>query len=300
MKIPDNINLNHLFYFWKVALRGSVTAAAFELGLTQPTLSAQLRALENALGEALFHRIGRELKLTEHGHIALSYSEKIFGLSQELASVFAGQGQLKKGVLRIGVADVVPKNLTYLLIHPILESNPDLRIIFLEDNTEKLLAQMAIRQLDLVIADCPIPPSINVIAYNQLLFRSGISFIASRSLTHGKNVTLHELLQKLPMLLPTQHSNLRIELDRWFHDNEIELSSIHEFQDTALMKVFGAHGEGIYPLPSALESDILKDSSQICLGRIKEPVLNYYLISTERKSKQPFVAAICRQAQKIK
>ena len=300
MKIPQTINLNHLFYFWKVALRGSVTAAAFELGLAQPTLSAQLKSLENALGEPLFHRIGRDLKLTEHGQIALRYSEKIFGLSKELSATFAGEGQLHKGLVRIGVADVVPKTLTYLLTGSIIVDHPNLQLVFLENNTEKLLSQMAIRELDLVIADCPIPPSVNVIAYNQLLFRSGISFFCSRDLIKGKSTNLVKLLKDTPLLLPTQHSNLRRELDRWFQDNMIELSSIHEFQDSALMKVFGAYGEGIYPLPSALEFDILKDSNQICIGRIKEPLLSYYLISTERKSKQPLITTICKEAQKIK
>lgn len=300
MKAGLNINLNHLFYFWKVAHCGSITEAAIELGLTQPTLSAQLKALESAIGELLLIRKGRSLRLTAHGEIALRYSDKIFGLREELTELFSGDSHTLRSKVRIGVADVVPKVLTHRLTHSIFKNHPDTKLVFLEDSTERLLTQLATRELDLVISDSPIPPSINAIAYNHLLFRSGISFFLSRSQMKGTKMSLISYLEKFPVLLPTHHSSLRREIDRWLHDNHLKVRNIHEFQDSALMKLFGAHGEGIYPAPQSLESDILKDGDQICIGRIKEHVLGYYLISTQRKNKQPLISEILEAGHAIR
>lgn len=68
------LNYHHLFYFWVVAREGGVTRASEQLYLSQPTISAQIRALERSLGEKLFVKSGRNLILTEIGRVAFRYA----------------------------------------------------------------------------------------------------------------------------------------------------------------------------------------------------------------------------------
>ena len=80
------LNYHHLRYFWTVAKEGGLTKAAVKLNVTQPTISAQIQALEAVLGEKLFRRAGRNLALTDAGRQVLSYAEEIFSLGQDLVN----------------------------------------------------------------------------------------------------------------------------------------------------------------------------------------------------------------------
>src|SRR4051812_47716762 len=69
------LNYHHLLYFWTVARSGTIAAASKELHLSQPTISTQLKTLEDSLGVKLFARQGRRLVLTELGRTAFRYSD---------------------------------------------------------------------------------------------------------------------------------------------------------------------------------------------------------------------------------
>src|SRR5690348_16597621 len=97
------LNFHHLFYFWRVAKLGHLTRAAEELHTSQSALSAQIRQLEERLGEALFQRSGRRLVLTDVGQLVLSYAENIFGLSQEMLGRLQGRSE---GMIRLRVGSV--------------------------------------------------------------------------------------------------------------------------------------------------------------------------------------------------
>ena len=85
-----NLNFNHLRYFWTVAHEGNVGRAATKLRLAQPTVSAQVRALERNLGVRLFEREGRRLVLTDTGREVLAYADEIFRVGQELMASVSG------------------------------------------------------------------------------------------------------------------------------------------------------------------------------------------------------------------
>jgi len=70
------LNYHHLLYFWVVAREGSIARACKELNLAQPTISGQLRSLEESLGEKLFERVGRRLALTETGQLVFNMPTK--------------------------------------------------------------------------------------------------------------------------------------------------------------------------------------------------------------------------------
>jgi len=99
------LNYHHLLYFWTVAREGSISRACEKLHLAQPTISGQLRQLEESLGEKLFSKAGRGLALTETGQVAYRYAEEIFGLGQELQNVLKGRPRGRPLRLHVGISD---------------------------------------------------------------------------------------------------------------------------------------------------------------------------------------------------
>ena len=156
------LNYHHLLYFWVVACHGSVTRAAAELRLAQPTVSTQLRTLEEVLGEKLFARTGRRLVLTDVGRLVFRYADEIFGLGRELLETVKGRPTGQPMRLTVGIADAVPKLIAYRLLRPALTGAEPVRIVCREDKPDRLLAQLAAHGLDLVLSDAPIGPTTKV------------------------------------------------------------------------------------------------------------------------------------------
>ena len=116
----ERLNYHHLLYFWMVAREGKVVRAAAKLGLSQPTVSGQVHALEDALGEKLFERAGRGVRLSEMGRVVFRYADEIFALGRELTESVKGQPTGRPMRLKVGVADGLPKLVAYRLIEPAL------------------------------------------------------------------------------------------------------------------------------------------------------------------------------------
>src|SRR5687767_1495247 len=103
------LNYHHLLYFWVVAKEGGVTQASAALRLAPPTISAQIHRLEQALGEKLFARKGRNLVLTDAGRVAFRYADEIFSLGQEFQDTLKGRSTGQPLRLVVGVSDVIAK-----------------------------------------------------------------------------------------------------------------------------------------------------------------------------------------------
>ena len=139
----DWINYHHLLYFWAVCKEGSIARACERLRLSQPTISGQLRTLENSFGEKLFTRSGRGLKLTEFGAVVCRYADEIFTLGQELTDVVKGRPVDRPSRLLIGVSDALPKLVAFRLIEPALKLGQPIRMICHEGKTERLVISLA-------------------------------------------------------------------------------------------------------------------------------------------------------------
>ena len=169
------LNYHHLLYFWVVAREGSVTRAAAELRLGQPTVSAQIRTLEATLGEKLFIRVGRNLALTDAGRVAFRFADEIFSLGRELLDTLKDRPTGRPLRFAVGIADVVPKLIAYRLLQPAFELGEPVRVVCREDKPERLLAELAVYGLDLVLADAPLAPTVRIRAFNHLLGAAGSS-----------------------------------------------------------------------------------------------------------------------------
>jgi LysR family transcriptional activator of nhaA len=291
------LNYHHLLYFWSVAREGGISKAAEKLRLSQPTISAQVRLLEDAIGEPLFQRQGRTLVLTDVGRLVYRYADEIFGIGRELMETLRGRPAGRPLQLLVGVVNVVPKLVVYRLLRPATAGTEAVHLICREDNVEQLVAQLATHALDVVIADTPAPPQLRVKVFNHLLGESETAFFAparqAAQLKRGFPRSLHDA----PMLLPTNNTALRRGLDEWFDKQGLRPRVVGEFEDSALMKVFG-HSAGVaFPAPAVIERDVCRFYDVRVAGRTAAVRERYYAISAERRLKHPGVLAITSAAR---
>ena len=291
------LNYHHLLYFWVVACHGSVTRAAAELRLAQPTVSTQLRTLEEVLGEKLFARTGRRLVLTDVGRLVFRYADEIFGLGRELLETVKGRPTGQPMRLTVGIADAVPKLIAYRLLRPALTVAEPVRIICREDKPDRLLAELAIHELDLVLSDAPIGPTTKVRAFNHLLGECGVTFFGTPALARTCRRGFPRSLGGAPVLLPTDNTALRRSLDDWFESEDVRPRVVSEFEDSALLMAFGQAGMGLFPAPSAIERQVRSQYGVVVVGRLDAVCERFYAISGERRLKHPAVVAISEAAR---
>jgi len=291
------LNYHHLRYFWTVAKEGGLRKAADKLHVSQPTISAQIAALENVLGEKLFRRGGRSLSLTEAGHRVLSYAEDIFALGQELIDTAQQRPTLRPLGVQIGITDSLPKLVSYEILKPLFSLPQRVQATCREGKVDDLLAQLAAYRLDVVLADEPSPSSLNIKAFNFLLGECGVTFWAVPKLAARLKRKFPKSLTDAPALLPAMNCALRRSLEKWFHVNGIRPGLVAEFDDTALMAVAAADGLGFMPMPSVVGPESAARYGFDIIGQARQCRLQFYAISAERKLTHPAVLAITSQAQ---
>lgn len=292
------LNYHHLLYFWVVAREGSVSHAGKELHLSQPTISAQIRALEESLGEKLFTRTGRSLVLTDMGSVVFRYADEIFSTGQELMDTLKGRPTGRPMRLVVGVADVLPKLITYRLLEPALKLPEPIRVVCREDKPDRLLAELATHELDLVLTDAPIGPTVKVQVFNHLLGECGVTIFGRAKLAAAYRRGFPQSLNGAPFLLPADNTTLRRSFEQWFEIEGIRPMIAGEFEDSALLKVFGQAGVGLFAAPSVIEAEVRRQYGVQVVGRTDALRERFYAISVERKLKHPAVVAISEAAQR--
>ena len=294
----SQLNLKHLRYFWVVASEGSITKASEILHLTPQTISGQLRMLEESIDAKLFQKSGRNLVLSDTGQTVFSYADEMFNLESELQDTLKGTPNTQNLKFNVGVAMVVPKLIAYRVLEPVTHMQENVKLVCHEAPLVDLLADLSVHKLDLVLADAPISPTLNVKAYNHLLGESGISFFARNEDAKKYRRNFPASLHGAPMLMPTNTSSLRRSLDQWLEDSSIKPDIVAEFEDRALMKAFGEAGTGVFTSPTAVEEDVVAKYGVKVVGRTDELIERLYAISAERRIKHPAVAAIAEAAKK--
>ena len=291
------LNYHHLFYFWTVMQEGSVTAASAKLSLAQSTVSAQLSKFEENLGAKLFRRVGRNIEPTDMGHLVYRYADEIFSLGREMMDFVRGRPVAGPLSLKVGIVDVIPKLVARKLLEPAGKLPDKVRLICHEGKDEQLLAELALHNFDVVLTDTPLRSSLSIKAYNHLLGECGGSFFGVEELAKPLQSNFPHSLDEAPMLLAMPMSSSRGMLDQWFERIGVHPVIIGEFDDNALVKVFGQAGEGIFMTPTVIEKEVEQQYQVQVIGRTNKIREKFYAISVERIIRHPAVAAISEAAQ---
>lgn len=293
----DWINYHHLLYFWTVAREGSIARACEQLHLTQPTISGQLRKLEQAVGGKLYERAGREIALTDLGQMVFRYADEIFTVGRELMDAVRGQSTGRRLRLRVGVPDYMPKLIVYRLLAPAFALDEPVQVVCTEGKMDRLLAQLAVHELDVVLADSPAGSMVRIRSFNHPLGECDVAFYGTTKLKKKYKSGFPDSLNEAPILLPTENTTLRRSIDHWLISQEVHPDVVGEFEDTALMKVFGEAGLGLVPAPTVIEAEISHQFGLEIVEIIPQVREQFYAITVERKLRHPAVVAISASAR---
>lgn len=291
------LNYHHLRYFWTVAREGGLTKAAARLHVSQPTISAQIRSLEDELGERLLRRAGRGLALTDAGQQVLSYAEEIFSIGQDLLDAVKQRPTSRPLRFNLGVSDALPKMVTYRIIEPIFRLPQPVQISCWEASVSDMLIELASYRLDLVLADEPASSGVTTNVFNQLLGESGVTFCAAPTLAAKLRRGFPKSLNGAPALLPMSNTGLRRSLERWFHAVGVRPRLVGEFYDPALVNILAMRGLGFMTVPTIVAKEAISRFGFRVLGQTEECQQQFYAITAERKLAHPAVMSITLNAR---
>jgi len=297
--VVRRLNYQHLLYFWSVVRLGSLTKACEELHLSAPTVSAQLRTFEERIGEKLLVKSGRTLVPTEIGRLVFSYADEIFQLGGDLLNALAHRPTQRPLRLAVGIDDVLPKEIAQRLLEAALGLTQPAQLVCKEGTLEHLLESLRAHEIDVLLSDSPVTPSLNDRAYNHRLGACGASWMATPAMAKKLRPGFPKSLHGAPVLLPTADTAIRRSLDQWLDRQGVQPLIVGEFEDYALLREFARAGHGVAPVPDVLEAQFRTESGLALIGAASKVEAQFYAISMERRIKHPAVLAIYEQAGDI-
>ncbi len=281
------LNYHHLYYFAAIAREGGVAKAARRLRLGQSTLSTQLGQLEDALGQPLFAREGRSLRITEAGTVALEYAREIFRLGDELLDALRDRRRQGHLAVQLGAVDTVPKATVMRLVAAARAAGAGVpcAVTLVEGMGEDLLRQLKRSQLDLVLASEPPPPGRRRGFRSRLVARLPVAVFGPKS-ARGLRTGFPRSLAGQPFVLPIDGSRLRHEVDDFFKQRGLPLLIAVEAQDTSLRDVLAAAGHGLVVGPEPAAPGLVR------LGVLEGVHEELWLVAGERRIENPAAARL--------
>jgi LysR family transcriptional activator of nhaA len=213
--------------------------------------------------------------------------------------VLRGAGARGRRSVAIGVADAVPKLVTWRILEPLLTGDGPFHVLCHEGPLEGLLGELAAHRLDLVLSTSAVPADAGFKAFSHLLGESAIGFFAAPALARKLRGNFPQSLHEAPLLLPTDRTANRRMLDAWFEKFGIVPRIVGELDDSALVKTFAQHGIGAFAAPLAVEKEITRQYGVLRIGRIEGLRARFFAISTERKIKHPAISTITQSAREF-
>lgn len=293
----DWLNYHHLHYFWVVVQEGGIAAASRRLHVGRPSISMQIKSLEASLGAELFERHGRRLELTATGRLVQGYADEIFRTGRELLDAVAGRSTGTARRLRVGVADVMAKLVTFRMLLPALDDDEPVQLEVREGPPPQLFAALALHELDVVLSDVPLGPGVEVKAYNHRVGSSAVTLFAAPKLARSLRRRFPASLDGAPLLMPSRAGAIRRPLEQWLESRDLRPRLVAEFEDSALMKVFGQAGFGVFPAPSVVADEVQRQYGVRALGELDDLRESFYVVSPERRLRHPAVVRLVESAQ---
>lgn len=297
--MAQQLNFNHLRYFYAIASEGSIVKAAELLHLSPQTISGQLGVFEDYLGVQLFDRKGKRLVMNDTGKLVYSYAEDIFALGTELQQSIKVNNTHQQFVFTVGVTDVIAKILAVNILENSFKMEAPLKLVCREGEFDALLSELALNKLDFILSDQPLSPGMPIRAYSHFLGESGMSFFSDKKAAKELRQNFPGSMHQYPFLSSGDRSNQKLNLQSWFEKEQIYPNVVAEFDDSALLKYFGQSGYGVFCAPSIIEKHVMEQYGVAVIGRTDQVKERLYGISPERKVKHPGVKFLIDASRKI-
>ena len=289
------LNFHHLQYFWAVAKEGNLTRAATHLHVSQSALSAQIRQLEDQLGQPLFARVGRGLQLTEAGQLALGYAESIFTAGAELTALLREGRRDERQVLRIGAMANLSRNFQENFLRPLLERE-DVELVLHSGSLVDLLARLRVHTLDLVLSNQRVHASSEDPWRCQRLARQPVSLVG-RPRSKRKAFRFPEELAEVPLLLPGRDNDIRAGFDLLCERLGIRYRLRAEVDDMALLRLLARDSDSVALLPTVVVQDELRNGRLVEYSVVPDLHESFYAISVQRHFTPPLLKSLLKQSE---
>jgi LysR family transcriptional activator of nhaA len=287
------LNFHHLHYFWSVAKDGNLTRTAERLHVAQSALSAQIRKLEEQLGEALFAREGRRLELTEAGRIAMGYADDVFATGAELVATLK-EGRQHEHVLRAGAVATLSRNFQESFLRPLL-GQPDVRLVLRSGSLDDLLVKLTTHDLDLVLSNRRPEREPGRAFRCRRIARQMVSLVGHR---RRRGFRFPDSLRDQPLIVPGPESDIRTELDALCEQIGVPIRILAEVDDMATIRLLARDTDAIALVPSVVVRDELKrrELHEYCV--VPDLFETFYAVTSERRYPHPLVRALLARDEK--
>jgi LysR family transcriptional activator of nhaA len=289
----ERLNYHHLLYFYTVAREGSVVRASLLLGLKQPTVSAQIHALETQLGRKLLQRSGRGLKVTPAGETVLHYAESIFALGGELVSALDGQTEVAPK-LAVGVSSSLPRGLVATLLEGIFRLNPRPLLSIVEGETEELLSRLIPRGLQFVLTATS--PGNQSGLHRQALLESAVEVFAPEVLARKLRKDFPARLAGVPFLMPSR-SALRRDVESWLAQRKVLVQKMAEMPHP---EMYAASAGAAIFAPSSLREWLKRSHGLLPVGELRGVRLRIFAVTASKSVKHPALDELIRAARALR
>lgn len=285
------LNYHHLLYFRVIATEGGIARAAEKLRLGQPTLSSQLKQLEDMIGKPLFERRNRKMVLTEAGKAALDYANEIFRLGDEMIEVLQDRTAQNQTHLQIGALDGVPKSVILSLVLEAYKMGP-CTVSILEGKGDELFRELAAHRIDLMLSNYPPAAVEQKQVFSKSVAKLPVAVYGAKQF-QSLEKSFPKSLDGKAFVLPTLHSRLRHDLEHYLKLQGIHIQVAAETQDTSLQRMLAANGIGLTALSEVAVEDI-RDKDLKRIGRLSGVHEEVWLISAQRKLENPIAAKLMK------
>jgi DNA-binding transcriptional LysR family regulator len=275
----QSLNLDQLGAFVTVIERGSVSAAAEHLGLTQPAVSLQVRQLEKRLGATLIERVGRRARPTAAGAELLDHAGRIDAAVSGALEAVARHATGTMGRVRLGTGATACIFLLPPLLGRLRRAHPNLEITVTTGNTPDIVKAVEENLIDLALVT--LPTAGRMLEITPLIDDAFVA-IAPHGMALPARVTA-AVLAELPVLLFEPGGNTRRLVDAWFAQGGIALHPVMSLGSVEAIKEMAAAGLGCAVLPGMAIREGAEHGFQV---RTLSPPLKRKLALVVRRDKR--------------
>ena len=237
------LNLNQLRVFYHAAKNLNYTVAASELFITQPAVTAQMKAFEDACNLKLFRKKGRNLILTDEGRTLYGHAEKIFKYEIEIESAIADMHELKRGVLSLGTTKAYARYFMPLMLTTFHESYPDIKIQLYEGSSlEMTTGLLDFKNEVAVIAKAADLPEVNFFPFSKE--EMAVIVAPGHHLTGKGSVSFKDLAEE-PFIMKEIGSGTRKLVEQTFEKANCKPDILMETSNTEFIKQLVQRGDGV-------------------------------------------------------